>query len=537
MTAPSYTTDLTDIATGDETADWEEFTGNSYDGQGPPAYGDNEYPYIQGSYAVTQDTTKSTKIGSLGYPTGTLTWYSGYAFFVWQNYSSPFAMGTYAQGGMRVVAGSGLGDFYAWYVGGSDKPPMPYGGWQCHVVEPTWTPSTLADDTAGTPDGYNWAYVGAAVYVLSGPSKGEPHQVDAIRYGRGRSIFEYGDLSNGYCTIPGFAAVNDLQANRWGLIQAVSGGYLFKGEMYLGNATNPVDFRDSDRIIFIQWTPKVTATWNLISVNNASSYVSMTGFQFIVVDTTTGSRGSFYVYDSAEVYLDSCTFNDMYVFGFSANTDVIDCTFRRCNSITQGSATFDGCLIARLVNSGGMSVDDIGLISNCEFISDGTGHAMTLSSAHAGNEYTFSGNTFTGYASVSGSTGNEAIYNNSGGLVTINITDGGDTPSIRNGTNAQTILNNAVTLTLTGIVSGSEVRIYSHGTTTELDGIENVDTLDDTGETYKFEYTYNYAASTYIDIVIVNINYIYYRINNLLLSATSSSIPISQQFDRNYSNP
>jgi len=536
MTAPSYTSDLTTIADGDEASGWVEFTGNSYNAQGAPAYRDAEYPYIQGSYAVTQDTTKNTSVGSLGYATGAITWYSGYAFFVWQNYSSPFAMGTYAQGGMRIVAGSGLGDFYAYYVGGSDKSPMPYGGWQCHVVEPTFTPSTLANETAGTPNGYTWAYVGAAVYVLTGPSKGEPHQVDAIRYGRGRSKFEFGDLANGYCTIAGFAAQNDVQTNRWGLIQVVAGGYLFKGEMYLGNSTNAVDFRDSNRTIFIQWTPKVTATWNLISVNNASSYVSMTGFQFIVLDTTTGSRGSFYVYDNAEVYLESCTFNDMYVFSFTSNTDVINCTFNRCNSITQISATFDGCLISRLVNSGGVSVNNMELISNCDFVSDGTGHAMTLTSAHASNEYTFTGNTFTGYASVSGSSGDEAIYNNSGGHVTIYI-DNGDMPSIRNGTGASTTLINAVVLTLTGMVSGSEVRIYLHGTTTELTGIDLVDTLDDTGITYKFSYSYNYAEDTYVDIVVHNVDYIYYRIDNLLLSPSNTSIPIDQQFDRNYRNP
>jgi hypothetical protein len=536
MAAPSYTTDLTDIRTGDEAGTptvWYEFTGNSYNGQGGPAYQDNEYPYIQGSYAVTQTCTKNTTVGSLGALAATgITLGALGAFFVWQNFSSPFAMGTYAQGGMRVVAGSGLADFKAWYVGGSDKSPMPYGGWQCHVVEAN---GVTADDTAGTTT-TTYNYVGAAVYVLSGPSKGNPHQVDAVRYGRGHSIFTGGDLANGYATIAGFAAVNDTQTNRWGLIQAVAGGYLWKGYMRLGTSVTAVDFRDSNKIIFVQWTPKVTANFNYIEVANASSYVLMENLQFIVLDTTTGSRGSFYVYDDAEVYLDSCSFNDMYVFNFTVNTSIINCIFNRCNSITQTSATFDGCLISRLVNSGGMTANNIELISNCDFVSDGTGHAITLTSAHASNEYTFTGNTFTGYASVSGSTGNESIYNNSGGHVTIYI-DNGDMPSIRNGTNASTTLINAVVLTLTGIVADSEVRIYLHGTTTELTGIDLVDTLDDTGITYKFSYSYNYVEDTYVDIVVHNVDYIYYRIDNLLLSPSNTSIPIDQQFDRNYSNP
>lgn len=170
MTTPSYTEDLTDIATGDEASGWVEFTGNSYNSQGAPAYQDNEYPYIQGSYAVTQDTTK-TGVGSLGYNSGGITVPTDGAVFVWHNYSSPFAFGTYAQGGFRIVIGSGLADFKAWYTGGNNKDSYPYGGFVNHVVNPTIS----ADDIAGSPTA-TLNYVGSAVNVLSGPGKGEPHQ-------------------------------------------------------------------------------------------------------------------------------------------------------------------------------------------------------------------------------------------------------------------------------------------------------------------------------------------------------------------------
>ena len=75
----------------------------------------------------------------------------------------------------------------------------------------------------------------------------------------------------------------------------------------------------------------------------------------------------------------------------------------------------------------------------------GIKHAIELTSACVGGTYTFTSNTFTGYASSNGSTGNEAIYNNSGGLLLANIIS--VLPSIR-GSGASTIVNNAVSLTI-----------------------------------------------------------------------------------------
>ena len=92
MAAPSYTKDLVPLATGDESSGWVEMTGtvlgSAYNAQGLPAYQDPDYPFIQGSYSVTQDCTKDTSVGSLAYNYGTPTPGHGPdgAYFVWQNY-------------------------------------------------------------------------------------------------------------------------------------------------------------------------------------------------------------------------------------------------------------------------------------------------------------------------------------------------------------------------------------------------------------------------------------------------------------------
>ena len=85
------------------------------------------------------------------------------------------------------------------------------------------------------------------------------------------------------------------------------------------------------------------------------------------------------------------------------------------------------------------------------------------------------------------------------------------------------------TLTLTGIKNPSEVRVYTAGTTTELSGTENV-----TSGT--FTYTYDPDLVSSVDIVIHSLAYQYFRIETLALGLSDTSVPISQQLDRNYSN-
>jgi hypothetical protein len=133
----------------------------------------------------------------------------------------------------------------------------------------------------------------------------------------------------------------------------------------------------------------------------------------------------------------------------------------------------------------------------------------------------------TGYAASNGSTGQETIWVDVGsGTLDISVSSNGTTPTIRTTGATVNVIENQVTLTLTGLQANSEVRIYSAGTTTELAGIENSGTT--------FQYTYTYQASTFVDIVVHSINYVYFRAANFELGASNSSFPVSQIFDRNY---
>jgi len=216
----------------------------------------------------------------------------------------------------------------------------------------------------------------------------------------------------------------------------------------------------------------------------------------------------------------------------SPNSSLNGTSIINCNKLYQSGATLSNCSIIAANTSAGIAFIESNSpenISNCSF-EFSSGHAIELTSAIA-TAFTFSNNTFSNYG-VSGST-DAAIYNNSGKNIVINVSNG-DTPTIRNGTGANTTVNNSIVLSLTNIISDSEVRIYSAGTVNELAGQESV-----TGGT--FEYAYNYIAETYVDIVIFKKDYKFNeptgRLSSFLLGSTNTAIPINQQFDRNYFNP
>jgi hypothetical protein len=164
-------------------------------------------------------------------------------------------------------------------------------------------------------------------------------------------------------------------------------------------------------------------------------------------------------------------------------------------------------------------------IQNCTFTSAGTGHALELTTA---GTYSFSGNKFVGYGTAG--TTNAAIYNNSGGAITLNISGGGDSPTVRNGAGASTTIVAAANLSFDGLQTGSEVRVYlgtNPATATEIGGTESSGTLFTISQSYGGQQGfYTVHALTY--------NSLYQPIT---FSGADQTIPIVQSRDRTYFNP
>ena len=540
MTAPSYTTDLV-LMTNAESGTWTEFA-SPYHSGGSPDNSETDF-FIQGQGCTSQSFgTKTGLVFSILYDAGSDisgSFGTDDCVFMWHIVLQPNAIQTYANGGMRLAIASDDGsgtqnDADVWAVGGSDFGRNPYGGWHNVVVDPTLT----ADYTIGSGNGGAYRYFGSMPYTTAQVSKGSPHGVDALRRGRGELKVEYGETAD-YATFAGIATENDKNTsgsyNRWGLFQEQFGSYLWKGLMSLGNATNAVDFRDSNRNIFIDDTPKTFAAFNKIEVNNASSNIEWTGINITALNPSGLSVGQFEMTADATLSWTNCVMTDMSTFVFDSNATLDAVTFRRCGQVTQAGGDFDNCIFDECDAAVSLLCDNPDNVDNCTFNSDGSNHAIELTSACAGNSYTLTDFFVSGYATSDGSTGNEVIYNNSGGSVTINI-DGGSgvsAISIRGG-NVTLVAN--YSFTVTGLEQNTEVTIVTAGTSTVLHHTENATTSDGDG---KYQITYSHGGGASVDVLIHHISYKpdISNIYGLTLPGYNSSAKVSMFADENYENP
>lgn len=507
MAAAVYTTDLVTISTAESVTGYTEPTGSA--AGGTPAL-ENEY-FIQGANCVVK-AFNATGVGGLAFTGAAQTLPTDGAAYVWAYFAAPNAMNTKALGGKQILIGSTAANYRRYYVAGSDT--YEYGGWVCYPVNPTVTASA----TQGTPT-TTYATFGYAANLTLAISRGNPLGLDVQRIGRGTLLIVNGDLANGYGTLTSAALENDLGANRWGILSLVDGGFKFQGHLLMGNTT-PVDFRDSNKSITIQNTEFVTPAFNSFEVRNASSVVQWTSIS--VLSLSTVARGNFIVTDNAAVTLSGCTFTDLGTFSFLSNTIASGCIFRRCSTITHGNSTFTSNRVSNSVATSAVVSANPSTIQNCTFVSSGTGHGLELT---VPGTYTLNGNLFEGYGATG--TTNAAVYNNSGGSVTLNVSGGGTVPTFRNGTGASTTVNASANVTLTGLIADSEVRAYlgtDPATSTELAGTES------SGTSFTFAQSVGGQAG-YIQIFHVSYQPIFL---NVTYSSSDVSIPLQQIVDRQY---
>ncbi len=315
--------------------------------------------------------------------------------------------------------------------------------------------------------------------------------------------------------------------HRWGLFQAIAGGYLYKGLLLFGSATYTVDFRDS---ILVQDTARVTSDFNTIEIRNVGSRVDWTSVSLLALGTV--ARGNFTVTDDADVNLTGCTFTDVGLFSLKPNTTALNCTFRRTDKITTGGATLSGCTIdnnraVTAVLAG--SPADAALVSGCIFTSDGTGHGLEITGSPA--NMTLTNDTWIGYTADSG--GNEAVYvNTSAGTMNLNIS-GGTVPSVRAAAGVTVNVISSVTVTFTGMMDNTEVRVYKHSDGSVVDGIEDATA----GSENNRSFAWGAAIGLVVDYVIHSVAYETIRVDSFTVPGSNTSLPIQQRRDRNYENP
>ena len=534
MAAPAYTTDLTTIATGDLNVDagtWDESSDAGWDTAG--AMVDDNNLYYNNTECVSAQYTKdgsgsgTTGPGTIMYEhTASFTIPADGAALIHHLWAAPPALnviGDATSAGINICAGDDIGNFYAWAASGSDFAPAPKGGWANYAINPAiGTP----DHTVGTPTGV-YAMIGVGVSATA-QARGNPQACNAVRYGRCESRFTLGDLPNGYATFTGFGDVDATSTNKWSLLDPIEGGYKFQGLMSLGLTGTVVDFRDSNANISIANTINVTSAFNAIEVHNASSNVEWTAINISALGTV--SKGTFEMVDNATVAKTNCVFTDMNTFVYLSNATLTNTVYRRDGLVTQGGATFDACTFDLSSASASLSADNVTLVSDCQFNSDGSNHAVDLGTIAATTSVTWA-NYLTDYAVVDGATGNEAILVSvaSGQTLTINVSQGYDTPTIYNtGAGTVTVVS-SVTLTVTNVPTGVNMTIVNSTTRAELQHTTS------TGA----DITYSHSGGETVDILFMANDYdpnsgdIY----DLTLPTANSSIKANISDDLNYENP
>jgi hypothetical protein len=122
-------------------------------------------------------------------------------------------------------------------------------------------------------------------------------------------------------------------------------------------------------------------------------------------------------------------------------------------------------------------------ISSIDFTADPgltDGHAVVINDE---GEYDLEGWMFTGFGADESDTA--CIFNDSGGEVTLNISGGGSTPTVRNGSGATTTIVAGASVVVQGLVAGSRVKIVRMDTSEVL-----VNSLvSGTSETFSLTYT------------------------------------------------
>lgn len=528
MAVATYTSDLTDIFL------FESTTGVGAYGGGGAGLGASPDYAIEGTNAVDKQVSASEK-GFMYDNVSNFTIGADDHFFIWIVVAVYGLADTRDNRGIHVSIGDDTSNFVKFHVNGGDT--LPKGGVQPYAIR--FDNTTLANrrTLVGTP-GTTPSQIGGGANV-TGTARFSNLGIDAARIGTGY------DILNGTGADPeaDFAGIaSDDESTSEGVFQTANGGFNWQGKLRIGSASTACEFLDSNTNLFIINTldGESLSDFTELLVENASSILTLSNVNFIALGTHNPGRLESLT-SGATLALTGCGF-----IGFGETVLNVGSTLTGCRWIGAGLVTMAGGAIASGSFSEGNQATGIeqvlttnpSLITFTDFVSGGAGHAVRCDTV---GTFNWQGNTDSGYTgtrgsnlvSSSGST-DAMFYNNSGGLITLNVTSSGQQPSVRNGAGATTVVNANISVTYNGLVNGSEVRVYNAGTSTEIDGVESV-----TGNSFNW----SVGSGVSMDIVILGpiptppsppaIAYIPIRQEGVSFTA-DTTLGITQVVNRNY---
>jgi hypothetical protein len=381
------------------------------------------------------------------------------------------AAGNYAgDGGGSVFVGTATTAVNIYAVAG----PETYGAsGRNYINYPIYYDNTVATDSdtfvIGTPGASPTIFGGGVNFQAQ--SRGPNAALDAIRKGNALSITE-GDAAN-----PGtFLALNtyaDSENGRYGIFTGVGGGYELNGRISIGETltigtADSAYFVDPGTTIVIPDSRHCLNDLSQIRVSGgANSLIDLVSMSYTALSSEL-NRG---VYRSVSkvstINLTRCVFNNIEIIELGLSTTADGTSFTNCNTVEQDSALMTNC---NFVNSraavSALTSTDPSRITNSAWTGENSGHGIELLVAGPTGTYDASNWTVTGYNASTGSnlTPNSGptdafFYNNSGAAVTINLINGTQSFSVRNGVGATTTLATPADITITGLLGLSEITV------------------------------------------------------------------------------
>jgi hypothetical protein len=382
-------------------------------------------------------------------------------------------MAGYTAGGVGIVIGDGTNTM-AYYVGGSDLGGFRHtqGGaeWVCYMLDTTSLP-TNKTTIAGSEGSMSWSNITTLGVYFTTTYKAVGGVAncfaDIIRYGAGGLIITGGGV--GTEGNFGEIALQDyLQTDQkaYGICRELAtGAYGLQGPIILGDTgTGAVNFISTgETVIFeapIAGVARDRYFINVVGNSTGSTQVGFSGSSFIC------AAGVGAAFDATDSDINTLTISGCLFKGFetgvsflsattSGNVSVTNTTFDGCGQLDLGFLLQDGVFTGNTISNsvdyatGALLLGATGYTSGLDlddttFISGGSGHAIYITQA---GTYDFTNVICTGYGGTG--TAGAAIYNNSGGTVTINAS-GCSGLTYFNGTSATTnIVSDPVTTTIT----------------------------------------------------------------------------------------
>jgi len=439
--------------------------------------------FIQGTGSIAEQITNTERY--IMYNMGATQNWANNVFYIWINCGIVGLLAAKASGGFKIrFAGPTVSNYFEFNVGGNDSWPVAIaGGWVQFVVDIEATPS----GTGGTPPATSAIqHVGYAAVTGGTMTKvADNTWIDEIRRLPDGTAGILVEGRNGGSTPWTFANMyTQLGVGAGTLKQGPAGTYLLNTSIQVGiNDTTTHDFEDTNQTILWEnqeWAP--TDLYRLLALGNAGGSTRLVlGVKTGTGDDATGAQGVTFQAAAGGVRwamdFDDANLNTIGFYGCTLNhmgdaqldssvVETIGCLFLDCTSVRQDNGRFQRCTIVDpdvLTNVPFLTTDDMTDVKFCNFQSNGVGHAIELTTPRVASQ-TSKGNIFSGYAAQGGTAGNRAIYNNTAGAVTISVTDGGGTPTYRDGTSASTVVQNAVTVSVVGLTRGTSVKVIALAT-------------------------------------------------------------------------